>query len=47
MSRWRRVVVWLGMTLLLGSMVLAGCHTVHGAGEDIEGAGQAVERAAE
>ncbi len=47
MTRLRKIVVWLGVMLFLGSMVLTGCHTVHGAGEDIEGAGRAVERAAE
>jgi entericidin B len=35
--------------LILFSVVclFAGCHTVHGAGEDIEHGGQAIEKAAD
>jgi predicted small secreted protein len=40
-----KIVICLGLLLSLGSFVLAGCHTVRGAGEDIQGAGRAVERA--
>jgi len=33
--------------LLAGSLVLAGCNTIEGAGEDIQSAGNAVEDAAD
>nr|WP_274520058.1 entericidin A/B family lipoprotein [Meridianimarinicoccus roseus] len=34
------------MGLCLAALVLAGCNTVRGAGQDIERAGQAVQNAA-
>jgi predicted small secreted protein len=47
MNLLRKVVVWLWLSLSLGSLVLTGCHTVRGVGEDIQGAGRAIERATE
>ncbi|MEI4231671.1 entericidin A/B family lipoprotein [Roseovarius sp. D22-M7] len=35
------------MTLVLACLVLTGCNTVQGAGQDIETAGQTIEDAAE
>jgi predicted small secreted protein len=47
MSRFRRaMVLWL-LALCLGGTVLAGCHTVRGAGKDIESAGEGIQRATE
>ena len=34
-----------GLLLIFLLTVLMGCHTLHGAGEDIEGAGRSIERA--
>ncbi len=34
-----------GLLMVLLLTVLTGCHTLHGAGEDIEGAGRSIERA--
>ena len=45
MNRTAKAIVW-GL-LVLFSISLAGCHTVQGAGEDVQGAGRAVERATE
>jgi len=39
----KKILTGLLMILLLAVMV--GCHTLHGAGEDIEGAGRSIERA--
>ena len=47
MATLRRVVVGLGLLLYLSGVLLTGCHTVRGAGEDIQGAGRSIERAAE
>ena len=47
MGTFRRVVVGLWLLLCLSGVLLTGCHTVHGAGEDIEGAGRSIERATE
>lgn len=47
MSSWRKVVIWSWLLLCLSGMVVAGCHTAHGAGEDIAGAGRSIERATE
>ncbi|NTU43098.1 MAG: entericidin A/B family lipoprotein [Nitrospirales bacterium] len=30
--------------LLIGIWTLAGCHTVHGVGQDVESGGRAIER---
>jgi len=38
-----KILAGLLMVILL--TVLMGCHTLHGAGEDIEGAGKSIERA--
>jgi len=46
MNRTARVIVWCLLTLFSVSVV-AGCHTIRGAGEDVEGAGEAVQRATE
>lgn len=45
MKNWKGCVV----LLVLGAMMLvaAGCNTVHGAGKDVEKAGEAVQRAAD
>lgn len=45
MKRMMTVVVWALLVALTASTV--GCHTIRGAGEDVEGAGRAVQRAAE
>jgi predicted small secreted protein len=45
MNRMAKGVVWC--LLALFSISIAGCHTIHGAGQDVEGAGRAVERATE
>jgi len=47
MSTLRRIVIWLSLLLCLGSFTLTGCHTVEGAGEDIESAGRSLQRAAD
>ncbi len=48
MGWFRRFIVWLWLLLLcLSGIVLTGCHTIRGAGEDIQGAGRSIERAAE
>ena len=31
--------------IILGLAMAAGCHTVHGMGQDIESAGESIERA--
>ena len=46
MTRMAKAVVWCLLTLFSISVV-AGCHTIRGAGEDVEGAGKAVQRATE
>jgi predicted small secreted protein len=40
-------IVWSWPALCLGGLVRTGCHTIHGAGADIEteGADRSVERA--
>ncbi len=38
-----RVIVTVGVFLCI---VLSGCHTVHGIGQDVQSAGHALERAA-
>ncbi|MCL5280472.1 MAG: entericidin A/B family lipoprotein [Planctomycetes bacterium] len=45
MGWFQRAVIWSWLLLCLGGMMLTGCHTVRGAGEDIEGAGRSIERA--
>ncbi len=47
MGWFQRVIVWSWLLLCLGGLALTGCHTIRGAGEDIQGAGRAIERAAE
>lgn len=47
MKALRKVVVWSWLLLCLSGLVLTGCHTVEGAGEDIQGAGRAIENAAD
>jgi len=47
MSWLKRAVVWWWLVLCLSGVALTGCNTVEGAGEDIQGAGRAIERAAE
>lgn len=44
MNRLAKVILWCLLALISVSAV--GCHTIHGAGEDVESAGRAVERAA-
>lgn len=34
-----------GLLIFLFLIVLMGCHTLHGAGQDIESAGKSIERA--
>jgi predicted small secreted protein len=45
MNRMAKVVVWC--LLVLFSVSVVGCHTIRGAGQDVEGAGEAVQRATE
>jgi predicted small secreted protein len=47
MGWFRKVIVWSWLLLCLSGVVLTGCHTAQGAGEDIQGAGRSIERAAE
>jgi predicted small secreted protein len=47
MGTFRRAVLGLWLLLCLSGVLLTGCHTVHGAGEDIQGAGRSIERATE
>jgi predicted small secreted protein len=47
MSSLREAVIWSWLLLCLSTMVLTGRHTVEGAGEDIQSAGRAIEKAAE
>ncbi len=47
MRVWRKVMIWSWLLLCLSGVALTGCHTVRGAGEDIQSAGRAVEHAAE
>lgn len=47
MSVVRKVMIWSWLLFCLSSVVLTGCHTVRGAGEDIESAGRTIERATE
>ncbi len=37
--------ILLGVLMVLSLAVTAACHTLHGAGEDIESAGHSIERA--
>jgi predicted small secreted protein len=41
----KKIVLWLMVACVWGSVMLAGCHTMKGAGEDIEQGGKAVQRA--
>ena len=45
MNHVAKVIVWC--LLVLFSISIVGCHTVRGAGEDVQSAGRAVERATE
>lgn len=38
---------WIAALMLSGSLMLAACNTVEGAGRDVQSAGQAVEDAAD
>ncbi len=38
-------LICLAFLSLIIAVSLTGCHTLHGAGEDIEGAGESIERA--
>jgi predicted small secreted protein len=40
-----KLVIWC--LLVLFSISIVGCNTLHGAGRDVEGAGEAVQRATE
>ncbi|MEN6337817.1 MAG: entericidin A/B family lipoprotein [Phycisphaerales bacterium] len=44
MSRITRILVCVA-TLFALAWVTAGCHTVHGAGQDLESGGKAIQRA--
>jgi len=44
MSRMRRILVCVA-TLLALALVTAGCNTMHGAGEDLEAGGEAIQDA--
>lgn len=35
------------LAVLLAPMLLAACHTIHGAGEDLDSAGHAISRKAD
>lgn len=45
MARVAKVVVW--SLLVLFSVSVVGCHTIRGAGQDVQGAGRAIEHATE
>jgi predicted small secreted protein len=47
MGMFRKVAVCLWLLLCLSGVLLTSCHTVRGAGEDIQGAGRSIERATE
>lgn len=47
MSLLKRIMIWSWLLLCLSGVALTGCHTVRGAGEDIESAGRAIEHATE
>ncbi len=47
MSLLRKVMIWSWLLLCFSGVALTGCHTAHGAGEDIAGAGRSIERATE
>ncbi len=40
-------LICLCLSILMALICLPGCHTVHGAGEDIEGAGEAIQDSAD
>jgi len=43
MRRSRKIILWCLLAAICVSVL--GCHTVRGAGEDIEAAGQAIQKA--
>jgi predicted small secreted protein len=47
MGKFRKILMWAWLVACLWGVALTGCRTMEGAGEDIQGAGRAVERAAE
>lgn len=46
-GRIKPLVLVLSLGLLVGSLSLAGCNTMEGAGEDIQRAGEELEEAAD
>ena len=46
MRKFRRVWMWV-VTMVTIACLTAGCHTIKGAGEDIEAGGEALQRAAD
>lgn len=45
MSRFKKVIVWWLLAACLCGSALMGCHTMKGAGKDIESAGEGIQRA--
>ena len=43
---WSGAVLWLAGWILGAALLLNGCATLHGAGQDIERAGEAIQKAA-
>jgi len=43
----RYLAIYLSLVVMLAAPVLVGCHTVAGAGQDVQSAGHAVTRGAE
>jgi len=44
MGRWKRVCI---VTVMILAFVVVGCHTFKGMGEDIESAGEAIQKGAQ
>ncbi len=41
----RKIILWCLLAVTCVSVL--GCHTVHGVGQDVEAAGEAIQRAAQ
>jgi len=47
MGLFRKIIIRAWLLACLSGLVLTGCNTMEGAGEDIQNAGRSIERAAE
>jgi len=43
MNKMKRMLLCL-LLALVGQIILTGCHTAHGFGEDVESAGQSIQK---